>query len=170
MHDATPSRPRWLLLDSETHHRTLDLLSLEACAAYVHCCTWAAHYGIEDFGWRACDLFTRRRWSIKRELIAAGLWIVEGDNIRIGHPDGDPIIKRFPTNGGQRARRPIPPGVRYSVLERDNFTCQSCGATPTKDDATLHVDHKIAVSKGGTNELENLQTLCSDCNIGKAAR
>ena len=42
-----------------------------------------------------------------------------------------------------------------------------CGAS--KDDgATLHVDHKVPVSKGGTDELSNLQTLCSDCNLNKS--
>jgi 5-methylcytosine-specific restriction endonuclease McrA len=44
-----------------------------------------------------------------------------------------------------------------------------CGASPAKDPAvTLHVDHIEPWSKGGTTTLDNLQTLCSTCNIGKA--
>ncbi len=31
----------------------------------------------------------------------------------------------------------------------------------------LHVDHKIPLEWGGTNERENLQALCSECNEGK---
>lgn len=57
--------------------------------------------------------------------------------------------------------------IRYNVLKRDNYTCQICGVT-AKDGAKLHVDHIIPVSKGGTNEMSNLQTLCDRCNIGKS--
>ncbi|MCL4507775.1 MAG: HNH endonuclease [Chloroflexi bacterium] len=32
----------------------------------------------------------------------------------------------------------------------------------------LHVDHILAWSKGGETVLENLQTLCSVCNLGKS--
>lgn len=54
---------------------------------------------------------------------------------------------------------------RYQVLERDNFTCQTCGRRAP--DIVLHIDHIIPVSKAGNNTLENLQTLCMDCNLGK---
>lgn len=67
----------------------------------------------------------------------------------------------------KRKRTHIPRGLRKEVFKRDNYTCVQCGAS--KDDgATLHVDHKIPVSKGGTDELDNLQTLCSDCNLNKS--
>jgi 5-methylcytosine-specific restriction endonuclease McrA len=43
-----------------------------------------------------------------------------------------------------------------------------CGTSPLKDPAvTLHVDHIVAWSKGGRTVLNNLQTLCARCNIGK---
>jgi hypothetical protein len=41
-----------------------------------------------------------------------------------------------------------------------------CGRS--KDDISLHVDHIVPVAKGGTDEISNLATLCSDCNIGKS--
>ena len=67
----------------------------------------------------------------------------------------------------KRKRTNIPRGLRHEVFKRDNYRCVECGAS--KDDgATLHVDHKIPVSKGGTDELSNLQTLCSDCNLNKS--
>jgi len=59
--------------------------------------------------------------------------------------------------------------LRFKVLSRDRFTCQHCGASPAKMlGVELHVDHKLAWSKGGETVLANLQTLCSKCNLGKS--
>ena len=33
---------------------------------------------------------------------------------------------------------------------------------------TLHCDHILPVTQGGTDELSNLQTLCDDCNLAKS--
>ncbi len=60
----------------------------------------------------------------------------------------------------------IPPSLRYKILKRDRFTCQSCGARAP--DVELEVDHKIPVSKGGTDDELNLITKCKDCNRGKS--
>lgn len=62
-------------------------------------------------------------------------------------------------------RRPIPKKLRFQVLERDGFTCRYCGARPPN--VVLHLDHVVAVAKGGGNTLENLVTACLPCNIGK---
>ena len=68
----------------------------------------------------------------------------------------------------QRSTRFISAKLRYQVLKRDNFKCCACGASPAKDPAVkLHIDHIIPWSKGGETTLENLQILCSRCNIGK---
>jgi len=58
--------------------------------------------------------------------------------------------------------------LRFKVMLRDNFICQHCGASPAKQlGVELHIDHIIPWSKGGETTLENLQTLCSTCNLGK---
>ena len=65
--------------------------------------------------------------------------------------------------------RAISDKLRYTVLKRDNFKCCACGASPAKDPSVdLHIDHIIPWSKGGEAVIENLQTLCSRCNIGKS--
>lgn len=69
----------------------------------------------------------------------------------------------------KKKRKQIPSKLRYSILERDGFRCKACGIS-ADDGATLHVDHRIAVANGGTNDPDNLQVLCSDCNLGKGAR
>lgn len=63
-------------------------------------------------------------------------------------------------------RRRMTKHLRYEVLKRDGFRCRFCGAT-ADDGAQLHVDHIIPISKGGRTEIDNLQTLCLECNLGK---
>ncbi|MDR3424762.1 MAG: HNH endonuclease [Alphaproteobacteria bacterium] len=70
---------------------------------------------------------------------------------------------------GRRTPRKINWRLRATVLIRDNCICRMCGASPAKDPSvTLHIDHVVPWSKGGETVIENLQTLCSVCNIGKS--
>ena len=57
--------------------------------------------------------------------------------------------------------------TRFIVMRRDGFQCKICGASPAKDsNVILHIDHIIPCAKGGDANLDNLQTLCSKCNLG----
>jgi hypothetical protein len=59
--------------------------------------------------------------------------------------------------------------LRFRVMLRDNFRCCSCGRSPaTHFGVVLHVDHVDPWAKDGPTTYENLQTLCSDCNLGKS--
>jgi hypothetical protein len=60
---------------------------------------------------------------------------------------------------------PVPERLRYQILKRDR-RCVLCGVGPKE--ARLEVDHIVPRSKGGSNELANLQTLCDGCNRGKS--
>jgi 5-methylcytosine-specific restriction endonuclease McrA len=55
---------------------------------------------------------------------------------------------------------------RFDILKRDNYKCMICGRT-ANDGIILHIDHIVPISKGGSEEIDNLQTLCNECNIGK---
>lgn len=70
----------------------------------------------------------------------------------------------------KQVRKSISKKLRFTVFERDNFTCQYCGKTPEKEDTVLQVDHVISVKNGGENDIQNLLTSCFECNIGKGAR
>jgi 5-methylcytosine-specific restriction endonuclease McrA len=67
-----------------------------------------------------------------------------------------------PHNGA--IRRAIPSDVRWTVFRRDRYRCRFCGSHHD-----LTIDHIYPVSRGGTNELTNLQTLCRRCNSSKGA-
>jgi hypothetical protein len=59
---------------------------------------------------------------------------------------------------------PVPTSTRYEVLKQAGGRCQLCHT----NDRPPHVDHITPRSKGGTNELDNLQALCDECNLGKS--
>jgi len=56
--------------------------------------------------------------------------------------------------------------IRAIVFERDNFTCSYCGERGGK----LECDHVHPLSKGGSNELDNLTTACFKCNRSKHSK
>lgn len=59
--------------------------------------------------------------------------------------------------------------LKFLVMKRDNFKCCMCGRSPaTTVSLELHIDHIVPWSKGGETVMDNLQTLCSDCNLGKS--
>ena len=66
--------------------------------------------------------------------------------------------------------RSVHASMRLKILTRDCFRCVMCKATPADNKSiVLHVDHIIPYSKGGGTIEENLQTLCSRCNMDKRA-
>lgn len=51
---------------------------------------------------------------------------------------------------------------KYNVFLRDEFTCQYCGCSVDRRNATL--DHVLPQSLGGRSTWENSTTACSKCN------
>lgn len=52
--------------------------------------------------------------------------------------------------------------IKAAVLNRDNYTCQIC--KKNKSGIILEVHHKVFKSNGGSDEPENLVTLCENCH------
>ena len=56
--------------------------------------------------------------------------------------------------------------IRQEALKRDKHLCQPCQTkgrvTPAKE-----VDHIVPKSKGGTDDLDNLQSICVPCHRDK---
>ena len=47
--------------------------------------------------------------------------------------------------------------TRRRIMQRDKFTCAACGVVR----ADHEVDHRVPLEQGGSNDLDNLQLLCS---------
>lgn len=68
----------------------------------------------------------------------------------------------------RQERQRVTASVRYGVLARDGHRCRVCGNTAEVE--PLHVDHVVPISRGGRSDMDNLQTLCQTCNLGKSDR
>jgi hypothetical protein len=106
-----------------------------------------------------------RRFMSFRKALEAFVKFVNADDSSIQTAD-----TAQGTNSSQhRTRRGISWRLRFLVMRRDRFCCRSCGASPAHTPGVqLHVDHINPWSKGGKTILENLQSLCDKCNIGKS--
>ena len=63
-------------------------------------------------------------------------------------------------------KRHVTKKQRQATLTRDHHTCQHCGwHDPTAK--TLQIDHIKNLKTGGTNNPNNLQTLCKGCHNHK---
>ena len=88
------------------------------------------------------------------------------DDIQLPDDIQDRIENEMPRH---KTKRDINLRMRFLVMKRDNFKCCMCGRSPaTTPGLELHIDHIVPWSKGGETVIDNLQTLCSDCNLGKS--
>ena len=65
-----------------------------------------------------------------------------------------------------RRKKVISKSIRSQIILRDNGRCRACGIG---DIDALQADHIMPESKGGTDSLDNLQTLCGVCNNRKGS-
>ncbi len=97
----------------------------------------------------------RDTWRGIRRLHQKGILI----KVRKGVYRYDPDIIQY------KELHEFPPRVKEAIFERMNI-CVVCGRG-RKDGVEIHADHKIPLDKGGTNTIENGQTLCSEHNFLK---
>jgi 5-methylcytosine-specific restriction endonuclease McrA len=58
--------------------------------------------------------------------------------------------------------------LKREIFRRDSYTCVYCGHRGNAP--TLHVDHVTPLSRGGSDDPENLATACWFCNLEKGTR
>ena len=121
-------------------------------------------YGDMRAGRFSPEGYAKRYGSWSRALLEFQKWIDSGNR----RAETDASVEDQPAATRAHGRSPSL-RLRWSVLQRDRFTCVSCGATPALRPGTvLQVDHVVPFSRGGRTELGNLQTLCDRCNYGKS--
>lgn len=97
-------------------------------------------------------------------------WLRDRINEANNHSSVPSKAKNIPSkkSPNQKRSRSISLSVRLDVLTRDGYKCVYCGRSSQQID--LEIDHIIPYSKGGSNQIDNLQSLCFDCNRGKGTR
>ena len=90
-----------------------------------------------------------------------GAWVTEviEDALR---DQGFQRYRPDPKARNTNSRKPVSQGKVVIAMQKSNGLCVRCGATER-----LEVDHIVPVSRGGTNEIDNLQMLCKSCNASK---
>ncbi len=112
-----------------------------------------------------------RRFGSWRKALEAFVAIANGDDDQSNNVEAVPqeTVVVLPNQRERKTSRDPSWRLRFLVNRRDRFTCRACGRSPAVEpDVILHVDHIKAWSKGGETTMENLQTLCQRCNIGKS--
>jgi len=129
----------------------------EMCEPRISIQTYKNRFG----SWtKACQKFIE--YKMGREIASDDFVRFGREDIRIHEISGKSEYSKGKS-------RNVTLSLRLKVLNRDNFKCVFCGKSPATDFGTkLHIDHIIPFSKGGKSTLENLQTLCEECNLGKS--
>ena len=103
--------------------------------------------------------------GVSREAVTEIVKAMEGRFIENGRVVEDPRRPIFVQAPDGRLPTPEWNGVRARIFERDNYTCQYCGARGVP----LECDHVFPISKGGSNDEGNLVAACVACNRSKGA-
>lgn len=104
---------------------------------------------------RVRELRTEEGWPISTKMsgnpsLPVGVYVLELDRQAPAHD------------------RHISDAVRRHAMQRDSYTCRNCGWSHdlwnSSDPRFLELHHQIHHADGGSNELENLVTLCNVCH------
>jgi 5-methylcytosine-specific restriction endonuclease McrA len=132
----------------------VDLLPLDEP---VHRSTIEKAYGKTNYARRIRKIESEYGWKIERRRGSNGA----NDDWYIRRSDG-PVRP-------QAIRYEVPKKTRLTVYERDGWRCRICTAdvSDAQDSTRPQCDHKIPADRGGSSKTENLQTLCTLCNLKK---
>jgi hypothetical protein len=107
-------------------------------------------------------------------LIYAEALIREGNPPRLRRASSDYRTQSYGAKARWGYEGPITPRLpekdwwplRNYILERDNYVCRYCGDSP----ARMCADHVVPLSRGGSNDEDNLVACCLPCNSSKCDR
>ena len=112
---------------------------------------WVAKQWLKDH-----DKRPRDSWRVIRKLHQEGKLIKVKKGVYKYDPDYVHHVELFDFDEK----------TKQAILKRDNYQCVVCGRGK-KDGVELVIDHIKPKDKGGTNDIENGQTLCMEHNLLK---
>jgi 5-methylcytosine-specific restriction endonuclease McrA len=128
--------------------------------------------------WQKYNRERKERRAVSSKMYTQRLMVEEPDgllakraddsrNWRKRHPD-----KHNQNNSTYRARKFNAPGFHTleeweALLAAYDWRCEWCNHSGTQP---LHKDHVVPFTKGGGNDIYNLQPLCGPCNSSKKNR
>jgi hypothetical protein len=125
-------------------------------------------FGIQQKRWRDANpekiAKKNKRYKAKHAERLRPIAIARTTQWRENNPDQLRV-----NSEARRARKQKAPGSHTveqikALLESQNWQCVGCGR-PLRQ--KRHLDHKIPLSRGGSNDISNLQWLCPSCNCSK---
>ncbi|WP_083866690.1 MULTISPECIES: HNH endonuclease [Frankia] len=134
-----------------------DLVDLLPLNVPVHRSEIEKKYGKSNYARRIRKIASEYGWEIERFRDKSGA----NDDWYVRRSEG-PIRP-------QRIRYEVAPKRRLEIYDRDHWKCQICEDSVGRDqNLTLpQCDHKVPAERGGISLPENLQTLCTRCNLKK---
>jgi 5-methylcytosine-specific restriction endonuclease McrA len=72
--------------------------------------------------------------------------------------------RKYPKGFKKATSREVVPLLRQLVLERDDYTCQKCGATTETTQLHVHHEKSYTLNKIMANDPDNCITLCKECH------
>lgn len=91
-----------------------------------------------------------------------------GCDIETRQIDGEHQWRILSTNVlTQNTRAYLTQTQKENLFEISKYVCAVCGKEALPGVRGLQADHKIPLIRGGTNETENWQSLCNECNVAK---
>ncbi len=103
------------------------------------------------------DTVIRRFGTWRKALLAAHASVTQ-DSL----PEESAALPRSPAH---QIRKPLSLRKRFFVMKRDGFACVRCSASG--HGVRLEVHHRTPFAQGGSEALDNLETLCFECNRGQ---
>lgn len=76
------------------------------------------------------------------------------------------IYRYDPNYAKKKTLLDFTPEAKEEIFRRDDYKCVVC-RRGKKEGMEIHADHIISLDKGGTNTVDNGQTLCSEHNLLK---
>lgn len=117
--------------------------------------------------------------GMSAEQIVVALKCVRTNTVKVTKAPAIACRPHKPRHLGQRIHDHPKPmeweKLKSKAFHRDDFICKYCGFEgqhPWKEDGPVDItaDHVVPLSRGGTNDLENLVCCCIPCNNSKSDR